>query len=71
MPPAEEREVAREAIRSLSRDDLKDAVKSAIKECIREQVTEFGWWTLKGAAVMTIGVIVYFALTIKGWRFGP
>lgn len=51
----------------IDKDVQKEAVKEAIKEWLNEQVTEFGWWTLKGLGALAFAGMVFLALKGQGW----
>lgn len=52
----------------LDKELLKAAFKEGAKEWLNEKMQELGWWTLKGISAASLFALLYFILTIQGWR---
>lgn len=52
----------------LDRDEQKAILKEALNEYLDKQVKAFGWWTLKGLAVLALGGVLYLALIKMGFQ---
>lgn len=46
----------------------KEAMKEALKEWLDEKYVALGKWTISTIVVLALGAIVYFTLTINGWK---
>jgi hypothetical protein len=49
-------------------NDEKETLKSALKEWMDEKMVELGKFSLKTIAVLILGALVYFVLTMNGWH---
>lgn len=49
-------------------DEQKRLVKEAIKEWLDEQFARFGKWSLAALASLALAALVYFILSVSGWR---
>jgi hypothetical protein len=63
VPPEKERQIT-EAV-------TKDIVKEALKEWLDEKILIFGKWSLMTMAAAGIAALVYFILTLNGWKQQP
>lgn len=52
----------------MEREDLKQTVKEAIKEWLDEQCARFGFWSARTLMVLGIAALLYFILTMNGWK---
>lgn len=50
---------------------MKEAYKEASKEIISEYITKFGWFSVKTIAVLLVVALLYFVLSMNGWRHDP
>jgi hypothetical protein len=49
-------------------DDTKEAMKEALKEWLDEKFAHFGKWAFASMAAAALGALIYFMLTMNGWR---
>lgn len=52
----------------ITQDDVKIVLKDALKEWLDEKFTAFGKWTFRGLASAAVFALVYFILTMNGWK---
>lgn len=49
-------------------EEQKRLVKEAIKEWLDQQFATFGKWSMAAIASLALAALVYFILTMSGWR---
>jgi hypothetical protein len=54
----------------MTEDDIKDALKDALKEWLDEKFAQFGKWSLTAFSLLAFTALVYFVLTMNGWKLG-
>lgn len=52
----------------LSKEEIKAALKEAHKEWLDAQFATIGKWAFRSLVAMAISILIYFFLTIGGWR---
>lgn len=53
-------------------NEIEQDLKNALKEWMDEKFALFGKWSLSTLAVLTLTGLIYFILTMTGWKFsGP
>lgn len=52
----------------ISHTEVKVALKEALKEWLDEKFTVFGKWSFRGLASASLFALVYFVLTMNGWK---
>lgn len=54
--------------RDATSDILKEAVKEALKEWLDEKILTFGKWSIITVASAALVGLVYFIMSINGWK---
>lgn len=53
---------------AMSHDEIKDVLKEALKEWLDDKFTAFGKWSFYGLCSAGMFALIYFILTINGWK---
>lgn len=48
--------------------DEKEVLKQALKEWLDEKFAQLGRWSLSTITLLTLGALVYFILSVNGWK---
>lgn len=54
--------------RDATSDILKEAVKEALKEWLDEKILVFGKWSLLTLGAAALAALVYFIMSLNGWK---
>lgn len=54
----------------IQKDMVKDALKEGLKEWLNEKIQDVGLWTIRAFFAACLVALVYFVLTMNGWK-GP
>lgn len=52
----------------ITQDEVKIALKEALKEWMDDKFTAFGKWSFRGIASAALFALIYFILTMNGWK---
>ncbi len=52
----------------ISQEDVKIVLKEALKEWLDEKFSTFGKWSFRSLAAAAIFALIYFILTMNGWK---
>jgi hypothetical protein len=47
---------------------IKEAFKEGAKEWLDDQMKRLGWWTFRGLSAAGLFALLYFILTVQGWK---
>jgi hypothetical protein len=52
----------------LSKEEIVAAIKEAQREWAKDALSTFGWFSIKAIGVAALTAIIYFILTVEGWK---
>lgn len=52
----------------MTSDEIKNALKEALKEWLDSKILDFGKWSLMAIASAALVALVYFMLTMNGFK---